>query len=149
MIILPLERKEYYNDRTIGRFWLPNNYPSYFTLEDKDRQRLDDGTIIPWSSDLKIYGKTAISRGEYPLELDWSPKRTGLVPYIRNVPDFTAVQIHIANDPEDLEGCIGIGKNYDSDRKRIIHSTKACSEFYPLLYKLLIENKGEIRIKIS
>jgi len=73
-----LERKHPLGDRTIGGFYDENGTFRWYTLEDKDR-KLEEGGI-------KITGGTAIPKGRYKVELDWSPKRKGLVPFLRNVP---------------------------------------------------------------
>ena len=70
------------------------------TVEDEDR-RLEDGNG-------KVYGKSAIPRGRYEVELYQSPKH-GLVPLLRDVPGFKYIEIHKANRAEDLLGCIGVG----------------------------------------
>lgn len=87
---------------------------AYFceTVEDEDRQlELGNG---------KIYGKSAIPRGRYKVELYVSPKH-GLVPLLIDVPGFKFIEIHKANRAEDLLGCIGIGA------ERTICGVRNCS----------------------
>ena len=136
-----LERKGILEDRTIGGFYDEDGSFRWYTLEDKDRKLETGGD--------KIIGRTAIPRGRYKLEFDWSPKRKGMVPYLRNVPQFDAVQIHIANDPVDVEGCIGVGKGYDPPTHDITRSTLACEEFYDWLMEKVIETKNNMWVTVK
>lgn len=76
-----------------------NNLNIGFTLEDQDRR-----------GGAKIYGVTAIPCGRYELDLYDSPKH-GLVPILRDVPNYEYVEIHGANDASQLLGCIAVGRN--------------------------------------
>jgi hypothetical protein len=145
---IELHRQEFYPDRTIGGFYLDGLF-KYYSLEDPDRQRKEDGTIIPWTPELKIPKETAIPRGRYLITLAWSPKRYGLVPLLIGVPSFTAIEIHAGNDPLDVEGCIAIGLSYDAPTHEIRQSIPACSEFYPWLLQRLIAAGGKTWISIS
>jgi len=135
-----LERKEFFEDRTLGGFYDEDGKFRWYSLEDKDR-KLEEGGI-------KVPGKTAIARGRYKMVLAWSSKRKGLVPLLLNVPQFIAIQIHIANDPTDVEGCIGVGKAYDPHSHNITQSTIACEECYLWLLAKVIESKNDVWITI-
>jgi hypothetical protein len=145
---IELHRSEFYPDRTIGGFYLDGIF-RYYVLEDVDRQRQQDGTVIPWSPDLKIPKETAIPRGRYPITLAWSPKRHGLVPLLIGVLSFTGIEIHAGNDPIDVEGCIAIGTGYDIPTNELRDSVAACAEFYPWLLQRLIDAGGKAWISIS
>lgn len=94
------------------------------TLEDEDRglsDAMEESTI----RNRKIYGKTAIPRGRYRIDMDTvSPKFSkkkfymdvcqGKLPRIKNVKGFEGILLHVADGPkgaELLEGCIGVGWN--------------------------------------
>lgn len=94
------------------------------SLEDEDRglsDAMDERTI----RNRKIYGKTAIPRGRYTIDMDTvSPKFSkydfykevcdGKLPRIKNVKGFDGILIHVADGPKGadlLEGCIGVGLN--------------------------------------
>lgn len=74
-----------------------------FTLEDEDRKLEAGGE--------KVFAKTAIPRGHYKVELDWSPKYGRDMPHVQNVPGFTGIRIHAGNQAEDTEGCILVGRS--------------------------------------
>lgn len=94
------------------------------TLEDTDRglsDAMDERTI----RNRKIYGKTAIPRGRYTIDMETvSPKFSkkkfymdvcqGKLPRIKNVKGFEGILLHVADGPKGadlLEGCIGVGLN--------------------------------------
>lgn len=94
------------------------------SLEDTDRglsDAMDESTI----RSRKIYGKTAIPRGRYTIDMETvSPKFSkkefymevcqGKLPRLKNVKGFEGILLHVADGPKGadlLEGCIGIGLN--------------------------------------
>lgn len=94
------------------------------SLEDEDRglsDSMDERTI----RNRKIYGKTAIPRGRYTIDMETvSPKFSekefymdvcqGKLPRLKNVKGFEGILLHVADGPKGadlLEGCIGIGLN--------------------------------------
>jgi hypothetical protein len=111
------------SDYTIGRLFVDGVLLGN-TLEDCDRGLSDamDERII---RNRKIYGKTAIPRGRYTIDMDTvSPKFSkydfykevcdGKLPRIKNVKGFDGILIHVADGPKGadlLEGCIGVGWN--------------------------------------
>lgn len=108
---------------TIGRLFIDGQLVSN-TLEDEDRglsDAMDERTI----RNRKVYGKTAIPRGRYTIDMDTvSPKFSkkkfymdvcqGKLPRIKNVKGFEGILLHVADGPKGadlLEGCIGVGMN--------------------------------------
>jgi hypothetical protein len=91
---------------TIGNMYIihDNNNTEYFsdTLGDTYRDLL----VEP-----KVPGKTHIPCGKYKFTLQYSPKHECLVPLLQDVPQFTMIEIHWGNTPEDTDGCIIVGKN--------------------------------------
>ena len=103
---LRLYRDTFTDESTIGELSVDGAFFCY-TLEDRDRKLEDGGK--------KEYGKTCIPRGTYDVVVDYSPKRNMEVPWLKNVPGFTDVQIHIGNTPEDSLGCILVGSTKGKD----------------------------------
>ena len=94
------------------------------SIEDEDRglsDSMDERTI----RNRKIFGKTAIPRGRYTIDMETvSPKFSkrefymdvcqGKLPRLKNVKGFKGILLHVADGPKGadlLEGCIGIGLN--------------------------------------
>jgi len=78
---------------TIGRLEIPDG-PTLYTIE---RPWLDNR---PWIS--------CIPLGEYPLEWDTTGRVRG-VPRLRDTGPRTQINIHTANHPTELQGCIAPG----------------------------------------
>jgi len=99
-----IERFAYAPDGTFGRIKLPNG-TQFVTVER------------PWLSN-KAY-ESCIPDGIYTMEKRRSPvvERTSGGNYlegweITHVPGRTYIMIHPGNWPDNFEGCIGVGMNY-------------------------------------
>lgn len=111
------------SDYTIGRLFV-NGVLQGNTLEDTDRG-LSDAMDERMIRNRKIYGKTAIPRGRYRIDMTTiSPKFSkypfymevckGKLPRLQGVKGFEGILLHVADGPKGadlLEGCIGIGMN--------------------------------------
>lgn len=125
---LVVERKWRKDDYTIGILYV-NGVRLCNTLEDAVR------------SD-KIYGKTAIPKGTYRVlmnvkspkfdERPWTIPYGGIVPRLRNVPNFQGVLIHVGNTAADTDGCILVGDN--TEKGRLTNST---NRYFKLMGMLL------------
>lgn len=125
ILIERIWRKE---DYTIGILYV-NGVRLCNTLEDAVRSE-------------KVYGKTAIPAGTYRVLMNtvsqkfqdraWAKPYGGLVPRLRNVPDFQGVLIHPGNTAADTDGCILVGDN--TIKGQLTNST---NRFYQLMGKLL------------
>lgn len=99
-------------ENTLGLFSIGSEgQPICFILEDEKRND-------------KVYGETRIPEGAYPLDLrtvggfhsryserfadDDDIDHRGMI-WLRNVPNFEYVLIHIGNDDEDTAGCLLTG----------------------------------------
>jgi hypothetical protein len=75
-----------------------------------------------------VTNKTCVPVGTYDVERLWSGHWNQLMPHIVGVPGRTEVEIHIANFPHDILGCMGIGNKRLSDAE-IGESKDAFEEF--------------------
>ena len=85
-VYLDLDRYFLTEYSTIGHLTIPGE--QWLILEDPIR-------------DKKIPGDTAIPEGEYRIVPAWSQKKKAIVPFLLDVPNYTAVEIHIGNSPKD------------------------------------------------
>ena len=56
-----------------------------------------------------------IPPGTYPISFYFSPHNHLLVPLLNNVPGRTEIEIHPADTPDQLEGCIAVGTVHNQD----------------------------------
>lgn len=101
---------------TYGRLCYPDRIARYVTLE------------LPWRADsrgVRVHGESRFVAGTYRLVRRKSPKRgyevwwwcdvpdvTGAADEFPDEPTVTTAQIHIANLPDELEGCVAIGTQF-------------------------------------
>lgn len=104
-----------------------------WTLEDTDRGLRQDMSLEEIKR-IKVWGKTAIPTGRYPLQLrvspkyknrDWAVPFGGKVPYLQDVPGYSGVCFHPLNLPTETDGCIGPGMLHSGIRGRIFDSKQA------------------------
>lgn len=120
---------------TPGRMFA-SGLPIGHTCEDEDRRLENVGTGE------KIYGKTAIPRGIYPLSVTFSQRFRVELPYIAGVAGFEGIRIHGGNRAEDSLGCILLGKIATPTGvaqcapvvQRLIAMIKACEDRGELCY---------------
>lgn len=87
-----------------------------------------------------------IPAGIYPIGFYASPHNRRIVPIVKEVPDRSMIEIHIANKPADLLGCIGVGQTRGPDPDWIGGSGKA---FDALMAKLQIAKKAGMQLEIE
>lgn len=88
--------------------------------------------------DIKIKHETAIPDGTYKLGLRYSPSFTPRKNYghdllwIKDVPNFEYILIHIGNTVDDTSGCLLLGENLGVVKGKIaiLQSKKAYDSFY-------------------
>ena len=117
---LTLVRTDRWPNYTIGSLFINGEFFCY-TLEDTDRYLTSDMSLEDIQSK-KIYGKTAIPKGVYFIDMNtvstkfkdrlWAKPYDGKLPRLLNVPGYEGVLIHIGNTVEDTSGCILVGTEY-------------------------------------
>lgn len=64
---------------------------------------------LPWRDNKR--NVSCIPKGEYTVELSYSPKFRRRTPIVRNVPNRDCIRIHSANRVTEIQGCIAVGEN--------------------------------------
>lgn len=77
----------------------------------------------------KVYGKTAIPAGKYPVIVNLSPRLKKRMPRLLQVPGFEGILIHKGNTAEDTSGCVLVGAKVDSPT-RISDCSKVFDELF-------------------
>jgi hypothetical protein len=133
---LELLRTTYTDYSTIGVMLVDDI--TYTTLEDTEREE-------------KIPGETCIPEGTYNLELRNEGSMTqkyaarypethqGMI-WLRDVPGFSYVYIHVGNHPKDTEGCILVGMSSGVDN--IGSSRHAYEEMYEQIAEAIQSEEG-------
>lgn len=133
---LLLERAFPREKYTIGRLYVNDQYYCN-TLEPPVRD-YENG-------EEKIYGNSAIPKGEYEIVYRWSVTFKRTMPYLKNVPFFTGVMIHTGNTVKDTKGCILVGLNLLVGK--VVHSNAMFRELDADMYKAW-KRKEKITIEI-
>lgn len=125
---------------TIGTLSIDGKFKC-FTLEDTHN--------IP-----KVHGESRIPAGEYRIDLRTDGKMThryaskfefhkGML-WLRAVPNFEYVYIHIGNREDDTDGCILLGRTCSSaiGSQAISGSTLAYVEYYQLIANAILSGES-------
>lgn len=93
---------------------------------------------------IKIPKLTAIPEGVYEVVFAYSGHFERNVPHLKDVPGFSEIEIHIANFPKDVKGCLGLG--FTRSLNFVGMSGKAIEEFEAWLHEALKADKMYIEI---
>lgn len=135
---------------TIGKLYIDGQY-FCDTLEDADRG-LDWNMSLDEIKHKKVYGKTAIPRGKYVIDMNtisprfkdrsWAKQWNGKLPRLKSVPGYEGVLIHPGNTADDTSGCILVGRN--KVKGQVVESQKT---FHSLMNILKKDNNITITIE--
>lgn len=113
------------------------------TLEDKDRGLTQDMPLDEIKR-IKVYGKTAIPRGRYELDVVYWSKHDIYVVHIKDVPGYTGILIHNGGTVADTLGCPLVGDFVRSGR-----ITNGKKYMVALRDRLLADKKKGIKSHIT
>lgn len=126
-MMIRVERYKSTDDATLSRVYIDGRFEC-FGLEDEYRAE-------------KVPGETRIPAGTYDVTLRreggfhqrYSQKfgvhHHGML-WVRNVPGFEYVLIHIGNTDDDTAGCLLVGQEADEKAMRVLNSTVAYKALY-------------------
>lgn len=134
---LTVKRNKFTDDYTIGQMFIDGEY-FCDTLEDKVRE-------LTCEKD-KVYGRTAIPSGTYPVIIDYSSHFKRPLPHILDVPYFSGIRIHSGNESGDTRGCILVGSYY---RGGYISNSKESLDKLITRLSQCINGGGNVTITIS
>ncbi|MBO7684836.1 MAG: hypothetical protein J6Y20_04715 [Lachnospiraceae bacterium] len=159
MVELTLNRSEVESGPgfTHGRLFIDECGFFCWTLEDEDRGLTQDMPLEKIKA-IKVYGKTAIPKGRYRIELRVSPKFKdrpwakpfgGLIPYILDVPGYDGVAIHVGTTVDNTLGCPLVGMVQGNKRGRLYDSTKAFKDLMDFYLMPAHKRKDQMWITIK
>jgi hypothetical protein len=127
-------------DFTDGLLYINGEFQVY-TLEDEDRT-------------VKVFGETRIPNGRYQVKFrnvggfhERYLKKYGAdfhkgMLWVKNVPNFEYILIHVGNDDDDTAGCLLTGMTNNADNVGFIGNSRGAYEkIYPIIRDTLL--RGE------
>lgn len=99
---------------------------------------------LPWRDNKRLV--SCVPEGTYPVRWFLSGRWKRLVPVLVDVPGRDAIEIHVANFPTDIIGCIGLGFTKGIDF--IGNSRIAIEKFYKILNEADVRD-GPVTIEIK
>lgn len=87
-----------------------NDFATYGILTDDDHREFGKTLELPWRDN--HHTTSCVPSGAYTAERYFSPHHGFDVFRLIDVPGRDYVEIHIANLPRDIEGCIGLGSAF-------------------------------------
>ena len=138
-MIIKVMRTTEGDDFTEGKLYINDRFECY-TIEDKDRHLEDGGD--------KVYGKTAIPRGEYNIRITHSNRFNKDLIKIDSVEYFTGVRIHSGNSSEDTEGCIIVGSTNTQDDDNWVGGSRIAYNRLHFRVKEALDMREQVTLKV-
>jgi hypothetical protein len=104
---IEVKRTAFNETNTLGEMSIDGVHFCY-TVEDKVRDYNNDGDLDDKGEE-KVYGETAIPKGEYKVILSMSNRFKRILPEVLNVKGFAGIRIHNGNTALDSHGCLIVG----------------------------------------
>jgi hypothetical protein len=140
---ITVKRSLYTEKSTIGNM-LINGKQFCYTLEDTCRDANRDGDLDD-EGETKVFGKTAIPSGKYPVILSYSNRFKRILPEVLNVPGYAGIRIHNGNTSADTEGCLLIGSQ--KSRDFVGNSRVTLEAFMEILNKVKAPEKIQLHLQ--
>lgn len=117
-----------------------------FVLEDEAR-------------DVKVAGETRIPAGRYKIELRteggmnerysrrFPSLHKGML-WLRNVPGFEWIYLHIGNDEDDTDGCPLLGEDRNEATMRVVGSTNAYLHVYSRIVQAIVDRNEPVWLTV-
>lgn len=109
---------------------------------------------VEYNGKRNVADRTCILPGTYTVERLWSQRWEGMMPHVVGVLDRSDIEIHPASRPTDIEGCIGVGKVYDSapvsaEDVVLTDSRESFEDEFKPLFDAAIGNREVITLTIT
>ena len=124
---ISVERYLYSKDFTLGNVYLDGLYECK-SLEDEHREvKVMHETCIPEG----VYNVTLRTFGSHheKYKVKFPEIHKGML-WVKDVPGFTSILIHIGNSDEDTSGCLLVGVVADEKNGKVYKSTEAYLKLY-------------------
>lgn len=138
---LILERKIHNQTSTEGNLYVNGKWFCN-TIEDVVRAKPGE-----WKKELKVYAKTAIPYGKYPVLVTWSNKFNRQLTGVFDVPDFEGIRIHNGTSENSSAGCIIVSYKDDDANHRLVNDKAAMNDLCNLVEEAQKKEKVWLTIK--
>lgn len=138
---LILERKFHNATSTEGNLYINGKW---FCNTIEDVVRVPFGK--PWDHKVKVYGKTAIPYGTYPVLVTWSNRFQRQLTGVFNVPSFEGIRIHNGTSELSSAGCIIVSYKDDDKNHKLINDKAAMNDLCKIVKDA--QKKEKIYLKI-
>ncbi len=126
---ITLERKIKNATSTEGNLYINGKWFCH-TIEDVVRAKAGG-----WKSKLKVFSKTAIPYGRYPVLVTWSERFKRQLTGVFSVPDFTGIRIHNGTSEQSSAGCIIVSYKDDPKNEKLVNDRGAMNDLCVLVDK--------------
>ena len=89
-----------------------------------------------WKKSLKVYAKTAIPYGRYPVLVTWSNKFKRQLTGVFNVPDFEGIRFHNGTSELSSAGCVIVSYKDDDANHKLINDKAAMNDLCKMVEKV-------------
>ncbi|WP_296635987.1 DUF5675 family protein [Polaribacter sp.] len=127
-------------DFTDGIFLINGGFQVH-TLEDEQRNKKLYGETRVWAGRYLVVLRTEGGFHQRYLKKFGADFHKGML-WIKNVPKFNYVLIHIGNDDDDTDACLLVGMSNNADEKGFIgNSTTAYKKIYPQIRDAILSGE--------
>lgn len=137
---LLLHRKFLNENSTEGNLYIDGKWFCN-TIEDKVRAKPGE-----WKPEVKVYGKTAIPYGKYPVLVTWSNRFKRMLTGVFNVPNFEGIRIHNGTSELSSAGCIIVSYKDDDNNHKLVNDKAAMNDLCKIVEAAQKKEKVNITI---
>jgi len=142
-----LHRKIFNETSTEGNMYIQQSDGSWkwFCHVIEDKVRAEPGE---WKKELKVYEKTAIPYGRYPVLVTWSNRFKRMLTGVFNVPDFDGIRIHNGINEVSSAGCpiISYHDQLGENTNKLVNDKAAMNDLCKMVEKAQKKEKVYITI---
>lgn len=142
-----LHRKIFNETSTEGNMYIQQSDGSWkwFCHVIEDKVRAEPGE---WKKELKVYAKTAIPYGRYPVLVTWSNRFKRMLTGVFNVPNFEGIRIHNGINEVSSAGCpiISYHDQLGEDTNKLVNDKAAMNDLCKMVEKAQKKEKVYITI---
>ena len=153
-MLLHLIRLSTSSESTLGALYLDGEFAAYSLEDTKRLKKVAGETRIPagrYRVDLRIEGGLHAKYRVRYTGTGGRMKHYGML-WLRDVPGFEYVYLHVGNKRGHTEGCILVGDTLNNNQRGngfVGSSRDAYEHIYPLIADAILDDRQDVWIRIS